>query len=248
MPDKMISELTTASSSIGGYIPIVIGSTTPTTYKVLAETIVSDIIDYGVATIDADYEVADGVVTVFVDTASALTITIPEGYNVGHSIVVSRISTSASAITLAGSGSETIEGAATFVTHGTTVSAVLNLSEVVLKKVSSTVWRFVRGAVSGSNSNGSYVKFSDGTMQCWGTWSVSGGSVASFTFTVTYPVSFISVSYNNAIRHTGGYPYWTLIAQTLGVSSTSVTFNQINNNASDIDSDGSWFAIGRWRA
>lgn len=104
---------------------------------------------------------------VLIDTANAVTITIPEGCPIGHEIKITRLVASTNAVTVARSGTETIEGGATFITHGSTVASTLNNSEVVLKKISATSWQFVGGEIIGSNTNGSYVQYANGTMIAW---------------------------------------------------------------------------------
>lgn len=104
---------------------------------------------------------------VLIDTANAVTITIPEGCPIGHEIKITRLVASTNAVTVARSGTETIEGGATFITHGSTVASTLNNSEVVLKKISATSWQFVGGEIIGSNTNGSYVQYANGTMICY---------------------------------------------------------------------------------
>jgi hypothetical protein len=117
--------------------------------------------------------------------------------------------------------------------------------------VERTLQRYARvgaGIIeSGSNANGYYVKFSDGTVQQWGTWSVSGGSATTFSFTISYPVAFTSTPYVNAVRDSlTGLHYWVLRYATPGLSTASVVFIELDVVSRDIDSTGSWYAIGRW--
>jgi hypothetical protein len=99
-------------------------------------------------------------------TADAVTLTIPSGLPLGHQYRIKRTISSANGISVVPSGSETIEATTSFTVQGTKVSAMLDTGEVVLEKVSSTAWAFVGGQVSGSNSSGTWMKFSDGTMIC----------------------------------------------------------------------------------
>lgn len=112
-------------------------------------------------------------------------------------------------------------------------------------------------AESGSNTNGEYVKFSDGTMVAWhrsshsvdilsaaGSWYRSGGGAVVWT----YPVAFASTPRVTATIiqpsawdvAVGGYSS-SLTTQTqaapLFVSSTSQTVSMT------ID----WIAVGRWK-
>jgi hypothetical protein len=142
--------------------------------------------------IDADATLSGTDTEIVVNTSDAVTITIPSDLPVGHDIKITRAVASTNAVTVATSGSETIEGAATLVTHGATVASTLNNAEVVIKKVSDTAWSFVAGEISGSNANGSYIKFGDGTMECrgWGYISTPGGAII-YTTAFTFPANFI---------------------------------------------------------
>jgi hypothetical protein len=106
--------------------------------------------------------------SVLVNTANVVTITLPSGCPIGHEVKITRLVASTNAVTVARSGTDTIEGLTSFDTHGSTVASTLNNSEVVLKKISATEWKFVGGEVSGSNTNGLWIKYSDGTMIQWG--------------------------------------------------------------------------------
>lgn len=195
----------------------------------------------------ASITITDANRDVIVNTANAVIITISAGLPVGSRASIMRSVSSANTITVARSGSETIEGGATFVTHGSYVSATLNLSEVVLKKVSSTEWRFVGGEVSGSNSNGSWIKYGDGTMEAWGCFTAIGGGTS---YTIIMPVYFYI---------TGAYGTGTPF---LGISKSQVP-SVGTGGYLDMWQEGSanqlyyrsqyaqltyWHVIGRWKA
>jgi hypothetical protein len=119
-------------------------------------------------TVSASTALQSDVCIVEVTTADAVTLTIPAGLPIGHQYRIKRTVSSANGISVARSGSETIEGLTSFTVQDSKVSATLDTGEVVIEKVSSTAWAFVGGQVSGSNSNGTWIKFSDGTMEQWG--------------------------------------------------------------------------------
>lgn len=101
---------------------------------------------------------------------------------------------------------------------------------------------------SGSNANGTYIKYADGTLI---QYSLSGGSSDIAGITVTFPTTFIDTAYR-------------IIANSADSSSTSILFPKINskttsnfNLRSYLRVDGSstyttsvysidWVAIGRW--
>lgn len=109
------------------------------------------------------YTLEVGVFYVLVTTASAVTITIPAGLPLYRAITVARTMASTAAVTVSTSGSETVEGGATFVTHGAFVSSSLNDAEVTLRKKTPTSWKFVAGVVSGSTGGGAFQRFPDGS-------------------------------------------------------------------------------------
>jgi hypothetical protein len=57
---------------------------------------------------------------------------------------------------------------------------------------------------SGSNANGSYIKFGDGTMEQWGWGYVTGDGLASINASITLPTSFHSTNYI-PLAHAIGY-------------------------------------------
>jgi hypothetical protein len=175
--------------------------------------------------------------SVLVNTAAAVTITIPAGCAIGHEIRIMRTVTSANAITVARSGSETIEGATTFITHGSWAATTLNLSEVVLKKVFSTEWRFVGGEISGSTSIGSYIKYPSGVMRQRG----NAGTLSS-DVTITLPIpdgSAVTPSLSGSVipisswQPFEGYPNGT---STIVIHPVAVGNGHL------------WVWDGRWRA
>lgn len=108
---------------------------------------------------------------------------------------------------------------------------------------------------SGSNTNGSYIKYVDGTMICYGEKSGTG-TLADFWSTfkkienisVTFPVEFYSTPYitltnktaqstnefSSGIDASSASSFSALILKPSGSTNTSYAFN--------------WIAIGKWKA
>jgi len=107
-------------------------------------------------------------------------------------------------------------------------------------------------SISGSNTNGSYVKYGDGTMEQWGS---QGGSIGSSTspssaiiYAGTLPVSYvgsasvsINATENNAI---GGARYEVYSAYSTG---TIWRCAIANNYSSTLGLLINWMTIGRWK-
>lgn len=137
--------------------------------------------------VTGDYTLKHGEKRVIVNTANAVTITIPTTFELYDKIEISRIVASTNAVTLARSGSETINGATTFVTHGATVSSVLNNNTVKITKTASAAWTWTGGTISGSNANGVYEK-RDGRMRQYGfATGIPNGDSAQKTLPMSYP-------------------------------------------------------------
>jgi hypothetical protein len=112
---------------------------------------------------------------------------------------------------------------------------------------------------SGSNANGAYVKYADGTMLCWGTVTTSiacatalssGGGYRSNAFTFPFPQTFHAAptvvgtnlspndamavtvnSYSSGNPLTTGYVQWRTVSSAVSASRSA-----------------SWIAFGRWKA
>jgi hypothetical protein len=204
-------------------------------------------------TVSASTTLQSDMCIVEVTTANAVTLTISVGLPIGHQYRIKRTVSSANGISVACSGSETIEGLTSFTVQGLKISAVLDTGEVVIEKVSSTVWAFVEGQVSGSNPSGSWIKFSDGTMEQWGAFSWNGRSAATFgnagQYTLTLPAAFIDASYSFVTKGEGGYGAWMhdeLVRYSSYLSGT--LYNNYNNTATyNATSIYMWVAVGRWK-
>jgi hypothetical protein len=202
---------------------------------------------------------------ILVNTASAVTLTLTAGLPIGKTISIMRTVASTNAVTVARSGSETIEGSTSFVTHGATGSASLNNQIVRITKTGATTWEFTDGIISGYVSGrGWYIKFGDGTMiqtyweniqRVFITYtpvSPSGHMCASTGWVWTYPVPFVGnmprsficgdVSWGPGLESHLAYPTST----PLTTCNIEVVIGATANASLYVAS--SYYTIGRWKA
>ena len=103
---------------------------------------------------------------------------------------------------------------------------------------------------SGSNSNGSYIKYSDGTLICRGkgTFSPANGNTGVST-TKTFPLSFVDTDYDVTVTIYDGGAYWSWLAKQVGgKTKTSMTVYAWNNTSYKTETAYfSYIAIGRWK-
>jgi hypothetical protein len=145
-----------------------------------------------VKSVTANYTISDYDRKIIINTADAVTLTIPEGLSLYRDIEIQRVVASINAITVATSGSETIEGTTIFVTHGSTSSSFLNTQIVRITKTGAASWKFTNGIVSGSNSNGSYEKYSDRRLIQSGLLLIGTAPATNGVFSFTFPISFVN--------------------------------------------------------
>jgi hypothetical protein len=102
---------------------------------------------------------------------------------------------------------------------------------------------------SGSNANGDYVKYADGTMICFETKASSAPNVAfgsifqSNDLTWTFPAAFINDGYGQAINPTGSNTIW---GTAISTSSTVMNFKIWRATTSASTYGVSLLAVGRW--
>jgi len=185
------------AGNASGQVPISNGT-------VNANLIAEKAVKQTLSTVSANTTLDSNACIIEVTTANAVTLTIPSGLSIGHQYRIKRTVASANGISVITSGSETIEGGTSFTVQGPKVSAVLDTGEVVIEKVSSTAWAFVGGQVSGSNSNGAWIKLSDGTMICYHYINPENMTLSSDYFgwaynvrNWTFPHQYISTPYAN---------------------------------------------------
>jgi len=109
---------------------------------------------------------------------------------------------------------------------------------------------------SGSNTNGNYIKYADGTLEQWGFWianaangflatstSAWSGTTSGTTYfrysDKVYPVAFVAVP-----AHTNNTDGATALVNGL----TPSTYRpHVINGGTDYDARYQWHAIGRWK-
>lgn len=99
---------------------------------------------------------------------------------------------------------------------------------------------------SGSNSNGSWIKWPDGTMECWG--QVSGTSDSSGYLTVTFPVAFATTPAAFLVSGVSGAGI--VERGSLTATQGKVGFRSYVNGdflANQASRAAAWHAIGRWK-
>ena len=112
--------------------------------------------------------------------------------------------------------------------------------------------------VSGSNTNGNYVKYPDGTMICWGTISssVTGGHqtssngwYVSSVIEVTYPVEFYSAPsvVCNASRSSGDTNGIVMFTRSV-TKSSFLAWSGLLASSSATGWVRTYVAVGRWKA
>jgi hypothetical protein len=102
---------------------------------------------------------------------------------------------------------------------------------------------------SGTNSNGSWIRFTDGTMMQWGTTSSVNttsalGALYYGTAIVTFPISFISTPVVNATSNSTGFASFSGGVTSVNSSAFTLTIESVSISGSGI---GNWQAIGKWK-
>ncbi|MCB1328258.1 MAG: hypothetical protein KDK28_01805, partial [Maritimibacter sp.] len=95
-------------------------------------------------------------------------------------------------------------------------------------------------AESGSNANGEYIRFTDGTQMCWKNDFVAAGSSAGVW---TFPAPFVDA--NAAVTATALGAFARFITMT-GVTATTATLNTYTQDGGTELPDTSIMALGRW--
>lgn len=110
---------------------------------------------------------------------------------------------------------------------------------------------YINGIVeSGSNANGYYTKYIDGTLICknyFGPITTNGGS--GLNTTVNLPTSFINNEYTIVATILDGQAYWADISYSAGSKATnSFVFSTWNSGGeTNLNQWYNYIAIGRWK-
>lgn len=205
-----------------------------------------------VVSADATLVVANS--SVIVTTADEVDLTLPDGFAVGTVFRISRTVASHHLIQVL-TNTEHIEGAHAFTTHGEFVGDTGNLGVVTIKKVTATTWFFVDGVVSGSNTNGSWIKFGDGTMECWGiveqtnyTFAATTNIFTAQTATFTIPQNFIDTNYVMTGFATNTISDAVWLGQDAAKTVNTNRFYFCCHRSGTYSVGFEWRAIGRWKA
>lgn len=111
---------------------------------------------------------------------------------------------------------------------------------------------------SGSNANGNYIKFQDGTLVVWGNKTLSdeavttsAGSVyrSNIIAGVTFPINFINTpTYVNLTINTASNAVWIIKGSSAPSTSATGSFYVASyNNITLSNLNVGFFAIGRWK-
>ena len=99
---------------------------------------------------------------------------------------------------------------------------------------------------NGSNANGYYIKFADGTLICWGEWFTKQSTILSHTFVYPYPfisnTAYLSVSVTPVSVTSNGFS-----GSVNNLSSTSLDANYYGVTSRDVGVGLKYIAIGRWK-
>ena len=123
----------------------------------------------------------------------------------------------------------------------------------LLDKINNTLDQLT--ITSGSNANGNWVKYPDGTMIQGGSsanFTINGGPVGAFyivSYSVTFPIKFYTMPWSVEVSHSrvsnGGISlcYFNDASITASGFAGDLASSQINAVSKAV-----WFAIGRWKA
>ena len=102
----------------------------------------------------------------------------------------------------------------------------------------------------GSNGNGEYVRYADGTQICWGTQATSGGHTTasgslfiSSTVTHTFPAAFAGATPTVGVTGSNSVTIWGAVDVT---GLTAFDMRTYRSGSSATDYTTRWMAIGRW--
>ncbi len=94
----------------------------------------------------------------------------------------------------------------------------------------------------GSNINGEYVRYADGTQACWGAVATSGSGGVSWTF----PAAFLQASTTRIVATPESGLTRSLSPVTNGKTATKVDVSVYDSNDARVNTSAVMFAAGRW--
>lgn len=92
---------------------------------------------------------------------------------------------------------------------------------------------------TGFNANGSWVRWNNGVMQCWGNVAISATA-----FTVSLPQEFVDSSYRVSTQLVGSAPATADHSVLTAKTKISFTLSYLRNESPNTMD---WTAIGRWK-
>lgn len=110
---------------------------------------------------------------------------------------------------------------------------------------------YVNGIIeSGSNANGYYTKYADGTLICrYFVGPITTNAGAGTTTAVTFPYEFVNTDWQTQLTMANGQAYWSYVFANVG-DKTKTGFNLKTWNNGGGTNSGQYFdyvAIGRWK-
>lgn len=113
---------------------------------------------------------------------------------------------------------------------------------------------YVKVTETGSNANGNWIKYEDGTMICWNHMEVTDqainnayGSLYQGTRTIYFPVEFVAVpSVHCSLFHWGNGASWGCV-NNASTAETTIRGIDIASRSTGTTCEISWIAIGKWK-
>lgn len=106
-----------------------------------------------------------------------------------------------------------------------------------------TYWVLDRLEERGSNANGDYVRFAEGTQICWGSILITPVPDTPTAGTVTFPAEFIAPPSVSAIANSAASTY----VRTTFASPAATSFDVVATRTNDVATTHNWQAMGRWK-
>jgi hypothetical protein len=161
-------------------------------------------------------------------------INLPENPQNGQEIQIIKTHATQGAITITPDGAHTIDGASSI-----DIDSQYDYAKV---KWIGGIWTLLEYKDHGSNTNGNWMRYSDGTMTMAGQKAIPSGAEV----TITFPKEAQSVPYvTTAIDRDGGYGGLTVMIK--GITTTNFAVDVVLNGAPD-GGTAEWICSGRWRA
>jgi len=131
---------------------------------------------------------------------------------------------------------------------GQTYCAIAN--KPIVLTYDGTKWWPVASQDSGSNANGYYIRYSDGTMQCWGNVTQTNAITGIYgvglffynnTSWQTFPIAFTVIPSTNITTDSS---VW---CTPRGTSATTIGISALAGTSETSSHTYYWFAIGKWK-